>query len=451
MPRDRSPDLPTEIESLQAENAELRSQLNEAEEILQAIRTGSIDAVVVGEPDDPQVYTLRGADHPYRVFVETMKEGSVTLAEDHTILYCNQAFARIIHMPIQKVIGSDIHRYVDETAAERFGAFLAQPDAAKCELEFTTRGGEQIPVFLSRAAAHIDGLNAICLVVTDLTQQKRHEALLASETERERLHSQVAEERARLAELNETLEERVRMRTEQVQALSRSLTLAEQRERRRLSRVLHDDLQQLLFGVEMRLKMLDMDLRKKPEMADQALVAQCEDIRAYAQRAIHVSRTLSIELNPPILEGEGLKTALFWLGSHMSEQYGLEVQLEIADDVDTRGKEEQGLLVQLVRELLFNIIKHSGVTTCRLTAYTGDGTLAIEVEDQGSGFDVAGVRATDDHQTSLGLFSVAERLRLFGGRLDIDSSQGSGTRVTIFVPYTEGSGLAGASVEEPYE
>lgn len=436
MSADYSHDLPAKFDALAVENSELRIRLEEAEEILQAIRSGSIDAVVVGAPDEPQVYTLRGADHPYRVFVETMKEGAVTLADDLTILYCNQAFAGLVRSPMQKVIGGDIRRFMSSSDADLFEDFIDQSDAAKCELHVDTANGEQVPVFLSRTAAHIDGVNAICLVITDLTQQKRHEALLASEAERERLHSEVAQERARLAELNETLEMRVQERTEQVQTLSRSLTLAEQRERRRISQVLHDDLQQLLFGLEMRLTMLEMDLVNGSNGGGRVLLDRCKDLRNHAQQAIYISRTLSIELNPPILEGEGLKAALEWLGSHMAERYGLDVNLEVADDADLHGLEERGLLVQLVRELLFNIVKHAGVNRCNVHAYIHDGSLAITIEDQGAGFNVEEVRATDDHRTSLGLFSVSERLRLFGGELDIRSSEGAGTRVTIFLPRT---------------
>ena len=94
---------------------ELTSRMMEAEETLRAIRGGEVDGLVVSTAEGDRVFTLSGADHPYRVMVETMNEGAVTLASDGTILYCNQRFADIVKVSLEKVIGSSIYQYISST------------------------------------------------------------------------------------------------------------------------------------------------------------------------------------------------------------------------------------------------------------------------------------------------------------------------------------------------
>ena len=99
---------------------DLRMRLEEAEETLRAIRKGEVDALVVSGPQGDQVYTLKGAEQPYRVFVETMNEGAVTLGPDGTILYCNNRFAELLKEPIEKMIGSEIYRFIAPTDTVSF-------------------------------------------------------------------------------------------------------------------------------------------------------------------------------------------------------------------------------------------------------------------------------------------------------------------------------------------
>ena len=98
---------------LAAENAELRARLEEAEDTLRAIRSGEVDALVMGE----EVYTLKGAETPYRLLIESMNEGAATLAPDGTILYCNRRFAEMVATPAEQVIGSCLWQWVATGAA----------------------------------------------------------------------------------------------------------------------------------------------------------------------------------------------------------------------------------------------------------------------------------------------------------------------------------------------
>src|SRR5262249_29153907 len=95
----------------QQEIDELRLQLQEAEETLRAIRAGEVDALVITGREGEKVFTLKGADHPYRIIVEEMNEGAVTLSPDGTVLYCNWRFADLLKLPLERVIGSDIQEW----------------------------------------------------------------------------------------------------------------------------------------------------------------------------------------------------------------------------------------------------------------------------------------------------------------------------------------------------
>jgi PAS domain S-box-containing protein len=176
------------------EIAGLKARLREAEETLDAIRNGDVDAVVVGGPDGQKVYTLENADRPYRVLVEQMREGAVTLSEDGLVLYCNECFAKIVEARRESIIGQRIERFLEKSERKAFHALMTRERSAGASAEFTLRSahGATVPVNISLAGLNLDegGQGIICGVVTDLTHNLRrsHElaaanALLAREIE----------------------------------------------------------------------------------------------------------------------------------------------------------------------------------------------------------------------------------------------------------------------------
>jgi PAS domain S-box-containing protein len=168
--------------------AELRSRLQEAEETLDAIRNGDVDAVVVGGPAGQQVYTLENADRPYRVLIEQMQEGAITLSDDGTVLYCNQRFATIVARPRETIIGESILRFFDAAEAAAFRRLLARGPDAGAPGEFTLQGlaGIRVPVNVSLVdlKVEIGAHRVVCGVVTDLTHNRRRSHELAAANER---------------------------------------------------------------------------------------------------------------------------------------------------------------------------------------------------------------------------------------------------------------------------
>ena len=155
---------------------------------------------------------------------------------------------------------------------------------------------------------------------------------------------------------------------------------------------------------------------------------------AWVDAAIGTTRQLTVDLSPPVLKTEGLVDALGWLVMQMKEMHNLDVVVEAAHAFYTPDEDLRVLLFQILRELLFNVVKHAGVDRVTIELQDVDDHLAIRVIDEGRGFDVEAAAARVEQDGGFGLFSVRERLNLIGGHMEIDSAPGAGTRITVHAP-----------------
>lgn len=233
----------------------------------------------------------------------------------------------------------------------------------------------------------------------------------------------------RLRDMNESLEQRVVARTAQVRKLITQLTISEQAERRRISQILHDDLQQRIFGLQFQLKIV-RDALNTGKIT--AALAKLDEINDAILTTVYLTRSLSIDLSPPILQNEGLSEALSWLATQLKQQHGLSVEVVREEQVPISDDDLRVLLFQTVRELLFNVIKHAGVAEASVTLGRVDDCIRIEISDRGKGFDVELVWS--DSLRSHGIRQNQQRLALMGGSLQIKSSPHSGTQAIIECP-----------------
>ena len=183
------------------ENAELRARLEEAEETLRAIRSGEVDALVVGE----QVYSLKGAETPYRILLEQMSEGAATLLEDGAMLYANRRLAELLRTPLEALIGSSLRRFVVPAERPAFDTALAQgkEGSSKGQFSFQCEDGSTVPVQLSFCVVEGQDTRSIGVVATDLTERRQAEEALrrAHDT----LEQRVIERTTELRQANEVL------------------------------------------------------------------------------------------------------------------------------------------------------------------------------------------------------------------------------------------------------
>jgi two-component system, chemotaxis family, CheB/CheR fusion protein len=323
-------------------------------------------------------------------------------------------------------VSERVHPDDREMVARHVEAALRPDEPERFQVEYRFRhpdGGTRWLAGRGRAIPGDDGKPRRYMgVVVDITHIKRAED--------------------RLRAVNQSLEQTVERRTRDLEVanqylreMSRTLTMAEQRERQRLSLVLHEDLQQLLYGLQMRLSVVEMQLDAPPASADETcavILSPLNDMKALCDRAVALTRTLSVELDPPVLKNEGLCAALQWLTTHVSERYGLAVTLDCDLEGARVSRDVRLMMVQAVRELLFNIVHHAGTERARVSAGVIDGILTLLVADGGAGFDVETTRRRrQQDQAGLGLFSVEERLRFIGARVRVASQPGTGTEITI--------------------
>jgi len=381
------------------EAVNLKSRLEETEETLRAIRQYMVDAFVVTRSNGVEVVTLSNADFPYRMMVESMNEGAVTLIPDGTIFYCNVRFAEMVQREAEKLIGIRFQDLILPEEQKTFDTLFIQAGrhGSRGEFSLKTSNGKLIPVQLSIYELEGDTTGGISIIATDISEQVQAE--------------------------------------EKIRSLASQLSMAEQEERQRISQILHDDLQQRLFAIKTQLAFLinNNDQNNISPAAKQEI----HQVQRWLSDAIGITRSLSIDLSPVILEGEGLAESILWLSSQMKERYGLQVQVDAKDTLNGLDDHMRMLMFQAIRELFFNTVKHSGTSQVTVILEQNNQRAHITVSDEGKGFDVATIMS--DSKSAHGLLVLQDRLSLMGCNMEIISEPGKGTQIVIEAPVTGNS------------
>ena len=300
------------------------------------------------------------------------------------------------------------------------------------ELQYTEDSGELSWKLIS-AVPFLNPANEIAgaiLVVQDITQRKKTEEALRESEEvlrhmNEKLESTVRERTANLVAANHELEKRA----QQLRLLAGELTMAEQRERKRLAKVLHDGLQQYLVAAKMQVGSI------VEEIANNSTKQSALGVESLLEESISVSRSLAAELSPPILHDAGILSGMEWLARWMITKHGLNVDLVVEMDSPVLSEDVKTLLFESVRELLLNVVKHAKTDSARVHLRQDDRkNLRITVGDSGKGFDPECTLNGSSGIGGFGLFSIRERIELLGGHLEVESALGEGARFSLIVP-----------------
>jgi PAS domain S-box-containing protein len=248
--------------SHEAEIELLRRRLEEAEETIRAIHCGEVDALLVNASDGDRVYTLEGADHPYRTLIESMQQGAVSLSQDGTVLYCNRCFADMLRQSQERIIGAAAASFVEPPQQADFQSLLRQASTAggQGEFQFQTPGGGRLPVYLALAPLGLRNAVAICMVVTDLTEQKKHQYVQETNHRKDEFLAMLAHElRNPLAPLRSALE---LLRLSQDETTLHAVRGIMERQIRHLVRLVDDllDVSRVMRGrIELRKEHLSLD------------------------------------------------------------------------------------------------------------------------------------------------------------------------------------------------
>jgi PAS domain S-box-containing protein len=375
----------------------LLTRLETAEDTLRAIQSGEVDALMVSGRRGEQVVSLKGGERAYRMLVEAMSEGAATLSRDGAVLYCNGRFAELIGRPPAKIIGITVQLLVAETERDRFEALLAeaQKAVAKGEFNLLCADGSLVPVYLSLNRFRGYKGQALGMVITDLSEQKRKQAA-------------------------EILQAKAMHRLLLEHTLS-----AQEEERRRIARELHDEAGQLLTALLVGLRTLE-DARKLTDVK-----AQGQRLRQITAQAIDEVGRLARGLHPTVLDDHGLGVALTRYVTEYTKSHNIAVDLTLNElDSNDVPPAIQITLYRILQEALTNVARHSGAKTVSIRFARLATVLEVAVIDDGCGFDAKAV-AVSSHR--LGIQSMRERAAMLGGTLSF-TSQRKGTKILVQVP-----------------
>jgi PAS domain S-box-containing protein len=401
-------------QNLWSEIDALRERLQEAEETLRAIRTGEVDALVILGPNGEQIFTLKGADHPYRIIVEEMSEGAVTLSLDGTILYCNHSFAALLKADLAQVIGSSMMSFVTQEEQSAFQRLFANQNHARAAMALQTADGTAVPVYISFNRVYVDENDAVCLVVTDLSEQKRHEAMLLEE----RLRNQAKiQESDRLAAMGMT------------------------------AAVLAHEIANPLNWISTTLQLMQRELSKSQPQDSAGFLGELINIQTEINRLgtlLHEFRSLGrpLQLNLRPLNLSDFVADLDRIMLPELERAGIRFEHDISS-----GLPHVNADLEALKRAFINLFKNSmeampsgGKLT--VDAYAEARELIVTITDTGTGIagglDIfAPFASTKEKGTGLGLMVVRQILAAHGGAISYSSNENVGTTFLLRLPIVQ--------------
>jgi PAS domain S-box-containing protein len=374
----------------------LRARLAEAEETLRAIRVGEVDAVMSTGAKGSQVFTLEGAEHAYRVLIESMNEGALTLTADKTVLYANRCFARMVKCPLENVTGGSLRRFLSPVDAASVRSLLKRTSKAGSKIQVLLRAadGSRIPAQVSVRPLAKNGFTqrVFGVVVTDMTEVRRNEELL--------------------------------------RALTHRVVQAQEAERGRVALELDDHLTQLLCAVLIRSQSLADKLPASDGPSKQAAIALREMLGTTAEHVERIARNL----RPSVLDHLGLVAVLRNTSREFADRTNVSVKLALAKLTVRLPADTELTLYRILQDALRNVEQHARAHHVTVRLKKKDGTIELTVHDDGIGFD-PGRRATGRKRVAgLGLLGMRERATYVGGSFGVKSGPRSGTRIQVRIP-----------------
>ena len=441
--------LPIADRNLFAEIAELRRRLAAAEETLEAIRNGAVDALVVSGSKGDQVFTLTSAEKPYRLLIESMNEGALNVLSDGTILYCNSCFAEMVKTPIEKVMGASLTQFVEARQRSLLKEMLRglPPAGGKAEFNLAEAGNEHgpaLPALLSLRPLD-DGESVISIVATDLSDRKRHEEWLRRQNAE--LERRVAERTAELTRANEDLQLAKAKLTEDAQNLEKVIaerTVA---------------LQESVNSLEQFCYTIAHDLRAPLRTMHGFSSALLEDFAAsldetahnYARRIVAAAARMDEQIRALLVYGRLNSADMPLVETNLTTM--LE-QLRESDEFRTAQIEVQQPLPKILanpialRQVLDNLVANAtkfvapGVTPkIEISAEETTDWVRVSIQDNGIGIDpkyhqrifrvFERVTAGNYPGTGIGLAIVQKGVERMGGKVGVESAPGKGSRFWV--------------------
>jgi len=328
-----------------------------------------------------------------RNLIEASLDPLVTINTDGKITDVNRSTEEVTGVSREKLIGSDFSDYFTEPEKARTGyeEVFRQGYVRDYPLELKHQYGHLTPV-LYNASVYRDETGKVIGVFAaarDITERRQAETALRN--------------------------------------LASELVLAEERERKRIATVLHDEIAQTLAVVKMRIDLL------KGMAVDDESRSYITEAKEYLVQSIQETRALMNDVGNPLLFDMGVEAACKSLADRLMASHPISIDCDIQESFNDLNPDTKVMVFQVIRELLNNAVKHSSANNAKVSIHLDNGWIHAEVSDDGAGFDpqILGAPTTEG---GFGLFSIRERLRAFHGNLRIQSSPGSGTVARTSLP-----------------
>jgi len=470
-------ELLAETEKLNKDKAALKQQLREAKISIDGIKTGNIDALVIAQEKALKVYTESTADKPYRILIEKMHEGAVTLHADRTILYCNSYFANMVNLPLQKVIGTIFDKFIDNTAKGFIETLFKQgsADTLKKEVYIHSGSGKKIPVLMTADAMSLDNVFVLGIILTDLTEQNENQEILKQRTKEleeknkeleianRQLGFQIEEKGKRAAELV-IADKEVVIQHEEKEKRAAELIIADkeiviQHEEKEKQVAANEELESFSYSVSHDLRtplrhingFIDLLVKNNSPQLDEAgirylntISESSHEMESLIDALLTFSRFSRAELVQTKINSKNLVTQV--INTFNEDIASRNIEINISELPDTMGDET--LINQVWVNLISNAIKYSRKKEKAVidigSKIENDKTIFF-IKDNGAGFDMKyadklfGVfqrlhRAKDFEGIGIGLANVNRIITRHGGKCWAEGEVNKGATFFFSLP-----------------
>ena len=375
--------------------------------------------------------------------IKSMLNSLIVVNQDGEITKVNESTLKLLDYDENEIIGRNIKEVIAEENIKNGSTIenlISSSSIANVEKTYLTRSGARIPVLFSAAVMNGDNgrIQGIVCMARDIIELKQAETALKKA--RDELEQRVEERTAELlnanAQLKMEIEERQRTEEalweskEKLRLLSSQLLRAQEKERRRISLQLHDELGQSLSLLKVQLSASKRKLR--PDQTE--LSETLQETREHLNYVIDNVRRLSRDLSPSILEDLGLSAAIEWLVSDFAKHYHISPSFDTENIDDFFSPEHQIIIYRIFQEILMNIQKHADASRVSVSIKKKNGTIFFLVQDEGKGFDLTEISGKNSTERGMGLTAMYERALILGSSLDILTQPGKGTQISFTVP-----------------